>query len=221
MEDGNNVSTVIQDLHQAGGYQIDETAINILIAYDYYKYTKDIVFLKRIFPMLQNAYKYIVRYIENVITFKKTKTFDLWENYVGESVFGISAVFASLKTMGMIYEAVKETYKENRLKVEQINKEIQKINPMLLDVKEWIHMNMYSNEKQAYVNDIENPKIDISTLSLVTPFNIFTVNEKKMINTYMGIEMNLRTYTGGYLRYENDNYLGRKKSMDIIKSLDG
>ena len=171
--------------------------------------------------MLQNAYKYIVRYIENVITFKKTKTFDLWENYVGESVFGISAVFASLKTMGMIYDAVKETYKENRLKVEQINKEIQKINPMLLDVKEWIHMNMYSNEKQAYVNDIENPKIDISTLSLVTPFNIFTVNEKKMINTYMGIEMNLRTYTGGYLRYENDNYLGRKKSMDIIKSLDG
>lgn len=196
MEDGNNDSTVIQDQHQAGGYQIDETAINILIAYDYYNYTKDILFLKRILPMLQNAYKYIVRYLENVITFKKTKTFDLWENYVGESVFGISAVFASLKTMSEIYEIVKDTYKENRLKVEQINKEIQKINPLLVDVKEWIHMNMYSNEKQAYVNDVENPKIDISALSLVTPFNIFTVNEKKMINTYMAIEMNLRTYTG-------------------------
>ena len=196
MEDGNNDSIVIQDQHQAGGYQIDETAINILIAYDYYNYTKDILFLKRILPMLQNAYKYIVRYLENVITFKKTKTFDLWENYVGESVFGISAVFASLKTMSEIYEIVKDTYKENRLKVEQINKEIQKINPLLVDVKEWIHMNMYSNEKQAYVNDVENPKIDISSLSLVTPFNIFTVNEKKMINTYMAIEMNLRTYTG-------------------------
>lgn len=196
MEDGNNDSIVIQDQHQAGGYQIDETAINILIAYDYYNYTKDILFLKRILPMLQNAYKYIVRYLENVITFKKTKTFDLWENYVGESVFGISAVFASLKTMSKIYEIVKDTYKENRLKVEQINKEIQKINPLLVDVKEWIHMNMYSNEKQAYVNDVENPKIDISALSLVTPFNIFTVNEKKMINTYMAIEMNLRTYTG-------------------------
>ena len=196
MVDGNKDSIVIQGLHQVGGYQIDETAINILIAYDYYKYTKDIMFLKRICPMLQNAYRYIVRYIENVITFKKTKTFDLWENYVGESVFGISAVFASLKTMGMIYEEVKETYKENRLKVEQINKEIRKINPFLVDVKEWIHMNMYSNEKQAYVNDTENPRIDISALSLVTPFNIFTVNEKKMINTYMGIEMNLKTYTG-------------------------
>ena len=98
--------------------------------------------------------------------------------------------------MSKIYEIVKDTYKENRLKVEQINKEIQKINPLLVDVKEWIHMNMYSNEKQAYVNDVENPKIDISALSLVTPFNIFTVNEKKMINTYMAIEMNLRTYTG-------------------------
>ena len=196
MEDGNNDSIVIQGLLQAGGYQIDETAINILIAYDYYDCTKDIIFLKRIFPMLQNAYKYIVRYIEYVITYKKTKTFDLWENYVGESVFGVSAVFASIKTMGIIYEAVKETYKENRLKVEQINKEIQKINPLLVDVKEWIHMNMYSNEKQAYVNNIEEPRIDISALALVIPFKIFTVNEKKMINTYMGIEMNLKTYTG-------------------------
>ena len=151
MEDGNNASTVIQSLLQAGGYQIDETAINILIAYDYYNCTKDILFLKRIFPMLQNAYKYIVRYIEYVITYKKTKTFDLWENYVGESIFGVSAVFSSIKTMGIIYEAVKETYKENRLKVEQINKEIQKINPLLVDGKEWIHMNMYSNEKQAYI----------------------------------------------------------------------
>ena len=190
MEDGNNASTVIQSLLQAGGYQIDETAINILIAYDYYNCTKDILFLKRIFPMLQNAYKYIVRYIEYVITY------NLWENYVGESIFGVSAVFSSIKTMGIIYEAVKETYKENRLKVEQINKEIQKINPLLVDVKEWIHMNMYSNEKQAYVNNIEEPRIDISALALVTPFKIFTVNEKKMINTYMGIEMNLKTYTG-------------------------
>ena len=177
MEDGNNASTVIQSLLQAGGYQIDETAINILIAYDYYNCTKDILFLKRIFPMLQNAYKYIVRYIEYVITYKKTKTFDLWENYVGESIFGVSAVFSSIKTMGIIYEAVKETYKENRLKVEQINKEIQKINPLLVDVKEWIHMNMYSNEKQAYVNNIEEPRIDISALALVTPFKIFTVKE--------------------------------------------
>ena len=49
MVDGNKDFIVIQDLHQVGGYQIDETAINILIAYDYYKYTKDIMFLKRIF----------------------------------------------------------------------------------------------------------------------------------------------------------------------------
>ena len=50
--------------------------------------------------------------------------------------------------------------------------------------------------------------MDISLLGLVTPFNLFAPKEKKILNTIEKIELTLRTYTGGYLRYEGDNYVG-------------
>ena len=50
--------------------------------------------------------------------------------------------------------------------------------------------------------------MDISLLGLVYPFNMFSPKEKKIQNTVERINMTLRTYTGGYLRYEGDNYIG-------------
>ena len=50
--------------------------------------------------------------------------------------------------------------------------------------------------------------MDISLLGLVTPFKVIAATEKKMLNTLERIELTLRTYTGGYLRYEGDNYAG-------------
>ena len=50
--------------------------------------------------------------------------------------------------------------------------------------------------------------MDISLLGLVYPFNMFSPKEKKILNTIERINLTLRTYTGGYLRYEGDNYIG-------------
>ena len=50
--------------------------------------------------------------------------------------------------------------------------------------------------------------MDISLLGLVYPFNMFSPKEKKIQNTVERINMTLRTYTGGYLRYEGDSYIG-------------
>ncbi|MNT63432.1 hypothetical protein D3C72_2012490 [compost metagenome] len=36
---------------------------------------------------------------------------------------------------------------------------------------------------------------------------MFTVKEKKLQNTVENINMTLRTYTGGYQRFEQDNYM--------------
>ena len=51
-------------------------------------------------------------------------------------------------------------------------------------------------------------KMDISLLGLVTPFNVFTPEERKIKNTVERMNLTIRTYTGGYLRYEGDNYAG-------------
>mgnify|MGYP003478878034 CR=1 FL=1 len=50
--------------------------------------------------------------------------------------------------------------------------------------------------------------MDISLLGLIYPFNMFSSKEKKIQNTVERINMTLRTYTGGYFRYEGDNYKG-------------
>ena len=53
--------------------------------------------------------------------------------------------------------------------------------------------------------------MDISLLGLVYPFSMFSPKEVKIQNTVERINMTLRTYTGGYLRYEGDNYIGGKR----------
>ena len=46
-------------------------------------------------------------------------------------------------------------------------------------------------------------------------WNMLDKNEKIVKNTIERIEMNLRTYTGGYLRFENDSYMGGKNPWPI------
>ena len=52
-------------------------------------------------------------------------------------------------------------------------------------------------------------------LGAVTPFNMFGENEKEVLNTIEKINMTLRTYTGGYIRFENDNYMGGNNPWPI------
>ena len=49
--------------------------------------------------------------------------------------------------------------------------------------------------------------MDISIIGAVTPFEVFKPKEKKIQNTIERINLSLRTYTGGYQRFENDNYM--------------
>ena len=48
--------------------------------------------------------------------------------------------------------------------------------------------------------------MDISLLGCVYPFNVFSPKEKKVLNTVENINLTLRTYTGGYQRFEYDHY---------------
>ena len=57
--------------------------------------------------------------------------------------------------------------------------------------------------------------MDISILGTVFPFNVFSATEKSVLNTVDKINMTLRTYTGGILRFEDDNYLGGKNPWVI------
>ena len=66
---------------------------------------------------------------------------------------------------------------------------------------------MYDEEKKSYVRNADDKKIDISIIGAITPFNVFTPKEKNVLNTIERINLSLRTYTGGFQRFEGDHYM--------------
>ena len=99
-------------------------------------------------------------------------------------------------------------YKEEVKKIkDKAKKEEITLKKYLLEIKDYILKNLYDNNKKSFVRN-KDGKMDISLLGLVTPFKIFSPKEKKILNTIERMDLSIRTYTGGYLRYEGDNYVG-------------
>ena len=194
------------------GYQIDETASVVFGVYKHYLETKDKKFLKDNLKMCEKAIKYLEKYIEDILENKNEMpvSYDLWEMHEGTSIYGISSIFSAFDSMIKIYEELKEEFTKNRVKQENVNKEKQNIREENVRIKEYILKTFYSDGKKSFVRNIEDKKMDISILGAVIPFNVFTPKEKKITNTVERINMTLRTYTGGYERFEEDHYMGGK-----------
>lgn len=191
------------------GYQIDETASVIFGIYKHYEKTKDKKFLKDTLKMAEKAYKYLNKYIEDIFsqTPKMHPSYDLWEMHEGTSMYSISSIFAAFNSMDKIYDELYEKFEENRIKQENIRKEKKNIEEKLVKIKKYIVDTFYDLEKKSFVRNIDDKWMDISIVGAVVPFEIFTPKEKKIVNTVEKINMTLRTYTGGYKRFENDSYM--------------
>ena len=191
------------------GYQIDETASVIYGIYNHYEHTKNKKFLKDTLRMSESAIKFLKKYVQNVLDGKEEeyRSYDLWEENEGIHTYSLAAIFSSFDAMIKIYEIIKSEFEKNRLKLEKIEKELEVLKKYLVEIKNYILKNLYDNNKKTFIRN-KDQKMDISLLGLVTPFNVIAPKEKKMLNTLERIELTLRTYTGGYLRYEGDIYAG-------------
>ncbi len=191
------------------GYQIDETAAVVYGVYNHYLKQKEIKFLKDNLKMCEKAVHYLEKYVSNMLEGKAEEflSYDIWEENEGIHTYSLATIFAAFDAFIKIYEVVKPEYKENRIKLEQIEKRTIELEKLLRELKGYILKNLYDNDKKTLIRN-KDGKIDISLLGTVTPFKVFEPKEKKILNTVERINMTLRTYTGGYLRYENDNYMG-------------
>ncbi len=192
------------------GYQIDETASIVYGIYDHYTRTKEEKFLKDNLKMAEKAVKFLEQYVEDIIEDKKEMrvSYDLWEMYEGISIYSLSSIFAAYEAMQKIYDVLAEELQENRLRQENIIKQQEILQKQLNQLKDYVLNKLYDEEKKSFVRNAEDKRLDISILGIVVPFRMFSPNEKKVTNTIERINMNLRTYTGGYLRFENDHYTG-------------
>ena len=190
------------------GYQIDETASVIIGVYNHYKVIEDKKFLKDNLKMCEKAITFLKKYVEDVFqeTNKCGISYDLWEEYEGVNLYAVSSIFASFNAMIKIYEELKEEFTKNRVKQENVNKEKETLRNLSVTLREYILKNFYDENKKSLVRNLEDKTLDISILGTVIPFELFSPKDKKILNTVERINMTLRTYTGGYKRFETDTY---------------
>ena len=215
------------------GYQIDETASVIYGLYEHYKVTKEKKFLENNLKMCENAMHFLFKYLEYNFNEEekqdlvkkeiqdkikeegrekdhiyKHKSYDLWEMNEGIHLYSLASIYSAFTAMKHIYEETREKFQANRLKIEQIEKNIVKMNKEQENIKKFIQENMYDENQKVLHRNCEDSKMDISIMGAVYPFEVFSPTEKVVTNTVEKINMTLRTYTGGYLRFEQDRYMG-------------
>ena len=192
------------------GYQIDETASVIYGTYKHYEKTKNIKFLKDTLKMCENGMDFLEKYLLDIFEekYKMPKSYDLWEMYEGISIYSFAAIYGAYSSILKIYDAVEQEYTSNRLKIEAIEKRKKIFNKRIREIKEFILKNFYDEEKKCFIRNKDDKRIDISILGAIYPFGVLSPKEKKVLTTIEKMNMTLRTYTGGYIRYEGDTYNG-------------
>ena len=219
------------------GYQVDETASVVYGVYEHYQYTKSEKFLKNNLKMCEKAIDFLKKYVkdwlgiegidprdkdvvkeeieEEIIqrTGRKHKyhvSYDLWEMCEGIHLYSLASIYAAFDCILKIYRILGKNvsdFENNRLKEEKVQKNEREIEKIQVEIKKYINENLYDEEKKSYVRNTEDKKMDISILGAVTPFHIFKPKETKIKNTVERINLHLRTYTGGYQRFDQDHYM--------------
>ena len=219
------------------GYQIDETAGVVYGVYEHYLVTKDKKFLKDTLKMCENAVKFLCIYMDNILGIhddsdivkneiektyhtenrnKLPASYDLWEMHEGVHLYSLASINSAFNAIKKIYEIFKPEYEEkNRLKLESINKLEKKIDFYQKEIKKYVDNNMVNENTKTLKRNTNDDVTDISILGAVVPFKMYGAKEKRVINTIEKINMTLRTYTGGYLRFEGDHYREGKSPWSI------
>lgn len=174
---------------------IEETAFCILCISEIFDKNRNSEFLKRNLLTMEKASKYLQKLLR--------KVFD--EGIIDEnlSLLGLASTFEALSTMLKIYRNVEKEYLTNRLKLEQINKQRKNIEEILPKIRKYILLNYYDTDRKTLIENISNKNIDAITLLSCTIFNIFSPKENMASNTKENIELELKTYSGGYIKNEN------------------
>lgn len=218
------------NLAPAWGYQIDETASVVFGVFEHYKISYNLEFLKNTLCMCEKAIGYLEMYLRNIFVQNDSHSYDfkildgdekiqvsydLWENFEGVHLYSLAAIYAAFESMKKIYLELRPLYVAEKTKQEKIDRNIIELDMYIENLKKYIQNNLYDPIKNILRRNNKDTYNDISILGTVVPFGLFDKNDKQVVNTVEQINMTIRTYTGGYLRYEKDNYMGGKNPWPI------
>ncbi|MBQ9267730.1 MAG: hypothetical protein IJ217_05615 [Clostridia bacterium] len=176
------------ELAPSWGVQIDETAAIILGIYHYGK-------CRKMEDVIVKATKALLGFIDE--DYKSKPCFDLWEERRGSHLYATASIYEALS------KSRKMLLKIGKAKNKELINEIEKVLPKIFAA-----MRNHFVKDGIFVRSIDNTRIDISLLGLVTPFDVIDINNPIIKNTVLEIEKRLKLPNGGYLRYEGDTYIG-------------
>lgn len=188
------------------GYQIDETSSVVFGLYAHYKVCKSKKFLKDNLKMCENAIAFLETYLDDLLGGKGKfqLSYDLWEEFEGTTLYSISSIFAAFSSMIRIYTELSDTLKTKQA---YMKARIDELEAKKAIIKDYCLKTFYDESKKSFVRNTIDKRSDISILGAIIPFRMFSPIDKEVVNTIERLNMTIRTYTGGYLRYEQDNYM--------------
>lgn len=211
------------------GLQIDESGSILWGIQQHYLITKDISFLKEIWPTISSGAEFLISFLDE--NFLPKPSIDLWEEREGKHTYSAAAVFGGLtaaaaiaKELGYRTEteywfSVSRKVKEgivSKLWSQEIGRFLRGID-LSISKKEYT-LRKELNDEVSIVQETKGYQkqiarydriTDISLLGLSFPFGVLDPDDPKMIATARAIEELLTTPTiGGIKRYEDDQYIG-------------
>jgi GH15 family glucan-1,4-alpha-glucosidase len=160
--------------------------------------------------MCERAVEFLKKYLDDIFENKNTfkPSYDLWEEHEGTTFYSVSAIYSAMKVMLEIDKKVKSSFEDNFAKIDTIQKRDEALKIYIDKIKLFAENIFFDEYKQSFVRNTDDRKIDISLLGAVVPFGMIDPKDERFLGTVEKINTNLRTYTGGYIRYENDGYMG-------------
>ena len=196
--------------------------------------------LKESKKMCENACNFLFKYIENILKieekdivkkeilsgFNQSKkiesrlSYDIWEMNEGIHLYSLSCIYSAFGAMLDIESEIKQAGSskdsfKNRVKQENLLNRENKLRNYREQIKNYVLENFCDKKQKILYRNLEDKKMDISILGAFYPFNMFSATEKCVSNTIQMLNMTLRTYTGGILRFEDDSYIEGKNPWVI------
>ncbi|MEK7531580.1 MAG: glycoside hydrolase family 15 protein [Patescibacteria group bacterium] len=189
--------------------QEDETAIVLYAIGKYYRHTKDLEFIEKIFTTL------IERSAEFLLSFRDTKTglpkgsYDLWEEKYGTSTFTSSAIYGALQSAADLSAVLGKKKHETRYRkgAEEIKK----------GIMSYLYDEGTGNFHKLVVFSRTGGRNVDSTIDISSPYGVFNFGvleagdlrlKKSFDNAKAKLGANIGI--GGIARYEGDGYYRAK-----------
>ncbi len=190
--------------------QEDESASVLFALWNHYEQSKDLEFIESLYkPMVEKIATFLVNFRDKE-TGLPLQSYDLWEEKMGVSTYTCAAVYGGLMAAARFSELL-----DKRNHMREYKQAAEEIKKATID-------HLFSKELDSFVRDarltengvVRDETVDASSLFGLWYFGMFEQTDPLFQKSLRQTRDRLKNPgpTGGYIRYERDNYF---KSKDL------